>query len=347
MMALTCEICGGAEIVKQDGLFVCQFCGTKYSVEEVRKMMAEEVVQINNAALFQNSLENARRARAIKDWSRASIYYQEILNLDAQNLEATIYAAFCRLMHTVMLENIAQREAATGLFIRTISMVYGPYDLEKLDALLTFSKALGKDLLMMFEAPLEHNRQRKTHGGALIKDLPRTDILFTNIAQHYYQTIKALRDRTGRKELSIYLMEFCLGLHVTAKVIFSERMTIAANKMITAERSSVFAQYPEVIAQFKRRREQINGDILRYRTDLRDFPAYEDLAAGRREIDNLTRFLQERQFTPAERESLRNQISNTRMRCARAEERLFAERNQRVASLQEEIRSINYLLGNY
>ena len=30
MKALVCEMCGSNDIVKKDGLFVCQFCGVKY-----------------------------------------------------------------------------------------------------------------------------------------------------------------------------------------------------------------------------------------------------------------------------------------------------------------------------
>ena len=41
MKQLTCEMCGSTELMKQDGVFVCQTCGTKYSVEEAKKMMVE------------------------------------------------------------------------------------------------------------------------------------------------------------------------------------------------------------------------------------------------------------------------------------------------------------------
>ncbi|MDO4387309.1 MAG: TFIIB-type zinc finger domain-containing protein [Clostridia bacterium] len=37
MQPIICEICGSNDIVKQDGVFVCQHCGTKYSADEVRK----------------------------------------------------------------------------------------------------------------------------------------------------------------------------------------------------------------------------------------------------------------------------------------------------------------------
>ena len=42
MKRLTCEMCGSTDLMKQDGVFVCQSCGTKYSVEEAKKMMVEE-----------------------------------------------------------------------------------------------------------------------------------------------------------------------------------------------------------------------------------------------------------------------------------------------------------------
>ncbi|MDE5740834.1 MAG: hypothetical protein K2H90_00125, partial [Oscillospiraceae bacterium] len=38
MKALICEMCGGRDLVKQDGLYVCQNCGCKYSTEEAKKL---------------------------------------------------------------------------------------------------------------------------------------------------------------------------------------------------------------------------------------------------------------------------------------------------------------------
>jgi DNA-binding beta-propeller fold protein YncE len=41
MKKLSCEMCGSIDLIKQDGVFVCQSCGAKYSVEEAKKMMVE------------------------------------------------------------------------------------------------------------------------------------------------------------------------------------------------------------------------------------------------------------------------------------------------------------------
>ena len=44
MKSIVCEMCGSNDIVKKDGLYVCQFCGTKYSVEDAKKMMIDGTV---------------------------------------------------------------------------------------------------------------------------------------------------------------------------------------------------------------------------------------------------------------------------------------------------------------
>lgn len=42
MGKLICEVCGSNRIVKEDGLFVCQECGCKYSLEEVRNLISSD-----------------------------------------------------------------------------------------------------------------------------------------------------------------------------------------------------------------------------------------------------------------------------------------------------------------
>ena len=37
-----CELCGSTELVKSEGMFICQGCGTKYTLDEARKLMADQ-----------------------------------------------------------------------------------------------------------------------------------------------------------------------------------------------------------------------------------------------------------------------------------------------------------------
>ena len=68
MKKLVCELCGSDDIVKQEGCFVCQQCGTKYSLEEAKRMMMEGgdaapgiTVKVDNSSFVERYLQNARR----------------------------------------------------------------------------------------------------------------------------------------------------------------------------------------------------------------------------------------------------------------------------------------------
>ena len=42
MKAVTCELCGSNDIIKIEGYFVCQHCGTKYSIDEAKHYLDED-----------------------------------------------------------------------------------------------------------------------------------------------------------------------------------------------------------------------------------------------------------------------------------------------------------------
>ena len=37
MKRIACEVCGSNQLIKEDGYFQCEYCGTKYSLDEARK----------------------------------------------------------------------------------------------------------------------------------------------------------------------------------------------------------------------------------------------------------------------------------------------------------------------
>ena len=45
MNLLKCEICGSANLIKQEGLYTCQTCNAKHAVEEVRNALRGEKIQ--------------------------------------------------------------------------------------------------------------------------------------------------------------------------------------------------------------------------------------------------------------------------------------------------------------
>lgn len=101
MKALTCEMCGSTNLIKQDGVYVCQSCGTKYSVEEAKKMMVEGTVDVTGSTVkvdtsdeLKNLYELARRAKETNNANNAAKYYGMILVKDPSNWEATFYTTY-------------------------------------------------------------------------------------------------------------------------------------------------------------------------------------------------------------------------------------------------------------
>ena len=85
MKAIVCELCGSRDFLKQDGVFICQGCGTKYSIEEARKMMQEveedgvHTTTKNDNETINNFLELAQNALSAENNKEAESYANKII----------------------------------------------------------------------------------------------------------------------------------------------------------------------------------------------------------------------------------------------------------------------------
>lgn len=88
MKQLKCEMCGGTDLIKQEGIFVCQTCGVKYTLEEAKKMM----VEVDNTKKMANLYERARKSLEVDDLEHAAEYYKQILDENPSDWEAYFYS---------------------------------------------------------------------------------------------------------------------------------------------------------------------------------------------------------------------------------------------------------------
>ena len=99
MKAMVCEMCNSNDLIKTDGVFVCQHCGTKYSVEEAKKLFVEGTVKIDVSDELKNLYELARRAKTDNNTENAQKYYEQILVKDPSSWEANFYATYFQSMN--------------------------------------------------------------------------------------------------------------------------------------------------------------------------------------------------------------------------------------------------------
>lgn len=135
MKRLTCEMCGSTDLIKKEGVFECQTCGTKYSVEEAKKMMIEGTVEIagtvdvkgtvkvDNTDIVKKYLQNARRAKDKEDWEETEKYYNMAEQYAPTNIEAIFYSAYAKAKNSLIVNDIFKREAVFKVLCNSVSII--------------------------------------------------------------------------------------------------------------------------------------------------------------------------------------------------------------------------------
>ena len=157
MKTLVCLLCSGNSFVKEGSEFVCQNCGTRYTIDEAKKMVAEDVanegsvgqsasVKPDNSDELENLYMIARRAKDDNNAENASKYYDMILVRDPSSWEAAFFLVYFKAMEckiagiqsaaysvmnceesvfSLIKNNVAANEQANAVFevVRRCSMI--------------------------------------------------------------------------------------------------------------------------------------------------------------------------------------------------------------------------------
>ena len=207
MKRLACEMCGGTDIVKQDGLFVCQVCGCKYTLEEARKMMVEGTVevqgtvQIDNSSYVEKYLQNARRAKSKEDWEETEKYYNLVEQNDPTNIEAIFYSAYGKAKQALIPTDFYAREAAFRVLNNSVSVIDDHYDpnhaADEENAILSMSE----DVLRMITGEFVYNRTINGNGWEVSSDRLKTLGLFLQFQCTFLESIRNIIAKDNREYL--------------------------------------------------------------------------------------------------------------------------------------------------
>ena len=129
MHTIMCELCGSNDVIKQGEYYVCQHCGTKYSLEDAKKLLG--TVKIDNSDYVEKYLQNARRARAKGDWAEVEKYYNLVEQNWPQNIEAIFYSSYGKLRCTILENYSAKWDNDVDVLKKSISVLDDYFDMEK------------------------------------------------------------------------------------------------------------------------------------------------------------------------------------------------------------------------
>lgn len=208
MKQLVCEMCGSTELVKQGGVFVCQNCGTSYSVEEAKKMMVEGTVDVQGTVKVDNSdfieryLRNARRAKEKTDWEEVEKYYNLVEQNDPENIEAIFYSSYGKAMLSLTEDSDRfKRQQRFDVFGKSISVIDDYYDVRKSAELKPYIQGMSADLIRMSQTNFVFQKT-----GQYSDDSHYTRVMFVQAELQFVESIENII----KKDEQPYLYEILL-----------------------------------------------------------------------------------------------------------------------------------------
>lgn len=82
MQAIKCELCGSNQLIKKDGYYQCEYCGTKYTLEEAKKLIVSGTVEVvTGNAEKERLLKNAETLINLEKTSDAHSIYGKIISI--------------------------------------------------------------------------------------------------------------------------------------------------------------------------------------------------------------------------------------------------------------------------
>lgn len=193
MKQLVCEMCGSTDLVKDGGVFVCQSCGCKYSVEEAKKMMVEGTVEVtgtvtvdeskNNADKIEKYLELAESALEGNDTEGVVSYCDRVLELDPDNHKAWYIRAMSAgwgstLQNMKFAQTITAAKRAINLAPNNLKTTYASNIYLSSKAQIVSLMQIVTKMPITVGGTYMHNVMQAW--GSLLKDIPFLSISLMN-----------------------------------------------------------------------------------------------------------------------------------------------------------------------
>ena len=216
MKQIVCEVCGSNDLVEEDGCFICQYCGAKYSPEEAKRLIVEvngkvdvsgSKVTVDNTSFVERSLENARRAKAKEDWEECEKYYNMVEQYEPTNIEAIFYSSYGKARMALVDSDRFKREQKIKVLKNSISVIDDNYDNspDKYEENKVLIQNINADLLSMMNSSFVMNTVN--NGNYTSNDSSYTFDMFIELSLGMIESIEHIIGVITDKKKTIYLWQ--------------------------------------------------------------------------------------------------------------------------------------------
>ncbi|WP_443721111.1 hypothetical protein, partial [Ruminococcus bicirculans (ex Wegman et al. 2014)] len=201
---------------KEDGCFICQYCGAKYSPEEAKRLIVEvngkvdvsgSKVTVDNTSFVERSLENARRAKAKEDWEECEKYYNMVEQYEPTNIEAIFYSSYGKARMALVDSDRFKREQKIKVLKNSISVIDDNYDNspDKYEENKVLIQNINADLLSMMNSSFVMNTVN--NGNYTSNDSSYTFDMFIELSLGMIESIEHIIGVITDKKKTIYLWQ--------------------------------------------------------------------------------------------------------------------------------------------
>lgn len=361
MKKLTCEMCGSTDLMKDGGVFICQTCGCKYSVEEARRMMVEGTVdvkgtvQIDNSSFVKKYLENARRAKEKEDWEETEKYYNLVEQNDPNNIEAIFYSSYGKAKASLVDGDIYKRQAVFKVLNNCVSIIDDKYQIEDRAENEVAIRSMALDLLKLFGSNFVFTEWKNGYGVVTRTNKGETYSLFVGLIDAFHNTMLNIQRKDPQAYMYDVFIAFCEGCKsftfegynkAGLEKIFNEWI----EQQKKAKVNAYWAEHKEEKAQLDSEKASLNKKIDDLKKSIDALP--ETIAV--KEIKNKIEQLNKQKdslglFKGKEKKALQEQIDKLAVNLASAEKAEIAVANpiwSEVNSLSKRVSEIDNKLSN-
>lgn len=268
-------MCGGNDLIREEGFVVCQYCGTKYTLEQADRMAAGEIVHIGGTVSIDNReristlLESARLSRIQEDWKATYDCYNKVLQYAPQNIEGMFYRPYAKIRESFCrLVEPNQRVQLISVLLKTFPLIERQVTADNLEFYENYINKIGDSIEELTDCGFSYHVKKDKQTGSESNNKSMTAELIPHIFLGFAAMCENIAKGYLRYDRQVSVRIYLRALHAIHKVQQSDCISFFfdPNKdALKKEEESLLASIKEAdptIFEKEEKTENVNVGIM-------------------------------------------------------------------------------------